>query len=507
MSRPSLVQRVREWLSPPTPAATRVVVRPSLPRRAYTAAQGGRLLADLAGTATSANKTTRYQAAILRHKARELRENSPLVQRYALLVRDNIVGPDGITLQAMVPSTRGTNTAASAVVESAWYQWAESCTPCGQTWDAVCRTLAESWKVEGEAWLELMPNPAAPMGLWVKPLDADLIDHTTNEEQTPTGGSVVQGVEYDAAGRVIGYVVWTRHPSEGHSRRTRRVPADRLLYLPNTHRPYQTRGVTALAPAMTLLHHLERTEEAIVILNRVTASKMGALIPGEDAAPIVGPNGESESETMPPEIEQAPAEWWTLPRGWDVKMLDPGQPTAEFAAFATHLERNIAASLGVAHSSLTGNLSEINYSSMRGGLLLERDMWMGAQQAFIAALVRPVFALFLRTASLAVALAFPVSVDLGAIARASTWHPRRWPWVDPVKDAQGIELLLSLGLTTKTREANKQGLAFTDLVDERAAEDAYVTASGVTLGTAAPVPAPADDEPAAPPTRTLRVAS
>lgn len=451
----------------------------AISRRAYGAAQPHRLLSDWAGTSRSANDSTRYQAKPLRHRARELRENSPIIARFASLVRENVIGPDGITLQAIVPSSRGTNTAQSTKIETAWYAWAAHCSPDGRPWVEVCAQLAESWRVEGETMLELIPSPAAPCGLWVRVLDADMLDEQHTVSRTASGGQIIQGVEFDAVGRVVAYHLHRVHPSHGHGHQHRVVPAGRLLYLAHRSRPEQVRGITTLAPVMLLVQHLEKLQEALVVLNRVTASKMGALIPGEFATPLEGADG------VPPIIEQTPGEWWTLPHGWDVKMLDPGQPTQEYDAFARHLLREIASGIGVAYSSLTGDLSDVNYSSMRAGLLVERAAWQSQQGAFVDAIVEPVFALWMQTAWYANAIDVAPSQTPAAIAAASQWHPRRWPWVDPLKDAQGIQLLYDMGLTTLTREANKQGLSFTTLVDERKAENAYLDQQGVTLGTLA----------------------
>lgn len=468
-------------------------------QRAYAAAQPHRLLADFVGTTQSADKSLRYQGKALRHRARELRENSGLVARFAQLVRDNVIGPDGVTLQAKVPSARGTNESASAQIEAAWYAWTESCTPDGRSWIEVSQTLVESWQIEGEALLEVIPSSAAPMGLWVRPLDADLLDEKKNAETTPGGGSIVQGVEYDALGRVVRYHVLQKHPGDGEVARYRELPANRVLHLAHRPRPQQTRGVTPLAPVMTLLQHLDKTDEAIVVLNRIVAAKMGAIIPGPDAQPIEGVDGEV------PQIEQAPGEWWVLPQGHDVKMLDPGQPTQEYDAFAKHLQRKIAAGLHVSYESLSGDMSTATYSSARMALLLERDAWQVKQTQFIETICEPVFAWFLRTAPFRMAFTIPSGQTAESVSEASVWHPRRWPWVDPLKDAQGIELLLSMGLTTRTREANKQGLSFADLVAERAAENALLEQQGVTLGTTPA--APPADQPAPEPVRSLRAVS
>jgi lambda family phage portal protein len=472
-------------------------------RRSYAAAQPHRLLNDWSGTAQSADKSTRYQAKQLRFRARELRENSPIVARYAHLVRDNVIGPDGITLQAAVPSTRGVNKPYTDRVEAAWYAWAERCTADGRTLTAVCAQLAESWKIEGEALLEVIPSAQAPCGLWLKALDADVLDDKLNMDRTPGGGSIVQGVEFDARGRRISYHVLTRHPSDGVVAQYRVLPADRLLVLSHRTRPEQTRGITALAPVMIHMQHLDKTDEAIVVLNRITASKMGTLTPDDTADTLEGSDGQ------PPQIEQAPGEWWVLPRGYKADMLDPGQPTQEYDVFARHMLRKIAAGLHVAYASLTGDLSDVNFSSTRAGILVERDAWRMAQSEFVSGIMRPVFRWWLDTADLSGALAIPAGQSADSIAASSTWHPRRWSWVDPLKDANTIEKMLELGLTTKTREANALGLAFTDLMDERAEEDAYAKTLGVVLGppnTAAPeeVTDPESDPPAVKPARQLR---
>lgn len=483
------------------PAPTR---RPAvMPRRgrvrAYAAAATSRLLGPWSGTSQSANKATRYQAHVIRHRARELRENSPLIARYARLVRDNIVGPDGPTLQAVVPSTRRENNQAAADdIETAWYDWAMAATPDGRPLVDVLGDVAESWKIEGEGLLELIPDWDAPCGLWVLPLDPDLLDHTLNTERTARGTAIVQGIEYDARGRVVAFHLWDRHPSEGRGFR-RPVPPERLLYIAERHRPQQARGVSRLASVMTTDEHLARLSEALVVLNRVTAAKMGVLTQDETAAELEGEDG------APPEIEQAPGEWWVLPKGYKADMLDPGQPTAEFDAFQRYLTQLIATGLGVSYEALSGNYKGATYSSARQALLVERDGWMADQARFIACIMVPLYREWLRFAQLRRVFALPANLTPRTVAARSVFHPRRWPWVDPAKDADGVGKLLGLGLTTRTREANKQGLSFAELVRELESEQKAMEKAGLlpapgaapTPGApapqSAPAPRPADD--------------
>lgn len=471
----------------PAPASTRRP--PGAPRRgrvrAYAAAAASRLLGPWSGTAQSANKATRYQAHVIRHRARELRENSPLIARYARLVRDNIVGPDGITLQCLLPSTRRElNTQAADDIETAWYDWAMAATPDGRPLVDALGDVAESWKIEGEGLLEVVPDFDNPCGMCVLPLDPDLLDHKLNTERTPRGSTIVQGIEYDARGRVLFFHLLTRHPSEGVSQGHRPVSPDRLLYIAERHRPQQARGVSRLASVMTTDEHLNRLAEALVVLNRVTAAKMGVLLQDETAAALEDEDG------APPEMEQAPGEWWVLPKGYKAEMLDPGQPTAEFDPFQRYLTQQIATGLGVSYEALSGNYRGATYSSARQALLVERDGWMTDQARFVGAIMVPLFREWLRWAQLRRAIALPSPHTPRTVAARSVFHPRRWPWVDPAKDADAIGKLIDLKLTTRTREANKQGLAFTDLVAELEAERRLLERAGL-----------ADAVPAAPPAR------
>jgi lambda family phage portal protein len=326
----------------------------------------------------------------------------------------------------------------------------------------------------------------------VLPLDADLLDHKLNQERTPRGTTIVQGIEYDARGCVVQYHLLTRHPSEGVTQGHRPVSPDRLLYIAERTRPQQARGVTRLAPIMTTVEHLDRLAEALVVLNRVTAAKMGALIPGELAEPL-----EDDDDDGPPVIEQAPAEWWTLPRGYDVKMLDPGQPTAEFDAFQRFLVQSIAAGLGVSYEALSGNYKGATYSSARQALLLERDGWMADQGRFIASIMVPLFREWLRWAQLRRVIALPSPHTPRSVAARSVFHARRWPWIDPKKDAEAVDALVKLGLTSRTREANKQGLSFDELVAELEREHKAMVAAGLVPAAPAPgTPTPATPAPA-----------
>lgn len=484
--------------------ATRAVMRPFW--RAHSAASASSLLADWYGTRASANGVTAREAEKLRHRARELRENGSVVARYAYLVRTNVIGPNGVTLSAFVPSTRGKNREASAVVEAAWYEWAKQVTPDGMSLVAAFAQLAETWKIEGEA-LAVLRTPGDVLSL--EPLDPDLLDQHYSDKLR-NGHVIEQGVEMDAGGRIVGFHIWDEAEDDSARRARRFWRAEDVLYLPHRTRPKQVRGLTALAPVMELLQHMGKMDEALVVLNRFAASKMFQYVAqGDWAAPLTDGDGKA----LDPEVHQeevSPGNQWVPPYGYKAETIDPGQPTGDLVAMVGEWLRRVSSGLNVAESSLTGDLSRANYGSQRGGLMMERDGWKMDQELVIDVLARPLFARWLRLEVMTGRLLLPSGVTLASVIARSLWFPRRWSWIDPYKDAQAIEKLLQLRLTSRTRELNQLGIDVREVFEEIAAEEDLAEELGITLpdGLTPPAaPDPDDAETPATPPRSLRAVS
>lgn len=470
--------------------------------RSHLAAQSSSLLSDWVGTSASANGVTAKEARKLRQRALELRENSTIVARYDALCRQNIVGPEGVTFAGYVPRPRGKNEDASRDLEARWYGWADRVTPDGQSLLAALNTAVSSWKIEGETVLRTSVRNTQ---LVVEVLDVDLLDQGYSE--TLRNGHVVeQGVETDAAGRVVAYHLWNG-PEDAYGRRLReRVDASQILYTGHRVRPQQRRGITPLAPVMVLIQHLERLQEAVVILNRVTASKMYVLEAEEWATPII--DEETEKVPEPDASEEiAPGNSWVNPYGWKTKMLDPGQPTAQHDALVTQLLHQISMGLNVSHMSLSGDLSEASFSSGRIGLFSERESWQMDQQQLITDILRPLFERWLKVEVLARRIVLPDGVLLADVVGLSEWFGRRWPMVEPLKDMETIEKMVQNRMTSRTRELNKLGIDYKKVIDEIADEEAYATGKNVTLaGLIAAAPA-VTDAPPTDPSRSLRAVS
>src|SRR5262249_10189172 len=228
-----------------------------------------------------------------------------------------------------------------------------------------------------------------------------------------------------------------------------RIPADQILHLYDPERVNQTRGITVFHPCMFEMRMLGGYVEAELIAARTGAAKMGFL-ETTDATAFEAPNPDAkyQIEAQPGVIEQ-------LPPGVKFTAWQVDHPASAFPAFVKAMLRFVASSLGVSYNALASDLEGVNYSSMRSGLLIERDQWKMLQSFLKEQFLQPIFEQWLSMALLAGELV----LDSRDPARFldGVWEARGWMWVDPLKDVQAGILAIGAGLTSRASLLADQG--------------------------------------------------
>jgi lambda family phage portal protein len=253
------------------------------------------------------------------------------------------------------------------------------------------------------------------------------------------------------------------------------VPAEEIIHLFVKERPTQSRGIPWVATAILKLRMLGAYEEAEVIAARVASAKMGFFIENLEGVEYTGAVDESGniiSEVEPGILEK-------LPPGVDFKPFDPGNPSAEFSDFVKAMLRGISAGLGCNYNTLCNDLESVNYSSLRAGALEEREYWMDIQSWFIDAFLERLYPVWVQMSALSGKIKIPYEeIDRYIVPE---WQPRRWDWVDPLKDVQAKIMELKNGLTTRTRICAEQGIDFEDILEEIKRERQLMDKYGVTI--------------------------
>jgi lambda family phage portal protein len=173
-------------------------------------------------------------------------------------------------------------------------------------------------------------------------------------------------------------------------------------------------------------------------------------------------------------MEVEPGAIEELPMGTTFQSWNPDHPTGNYSSFVKSTLRGIAAGLGVSYNMLANDLEGVNYSSIRAGLLDERSHYMAVQKWFIETLVTPVFEGWLETNILNGTINLPTA-KLDKF-NAPDWKPRRWAWVDPLKDQQASVLAVENQLKSKRQVVSEMGGDYESVLreikqDEELADD------------------------------------
>ena len=192
-------------------------------------------------------------------------------------------------------------------------------------------------------------------------------------------------------------------------------------------------------------------EEAAVEHARAGACQMGFITSPAD--PEAYDDEEDEAKNYDMDIEATPATFKELPPGYDVKKFDPNYPNGEFDTFTKACLRGIAMGLGAGYSSISGDLSSVNFSSLRQGILDERETWKGLQEWFVSTYVLPIFEKWLKYSLLFSKIKCgggylkPERIDK---YKDVSWTVRRWSWVDPVKDINSASIAVKNGFRSRS---------------------------------------------------------
>ena len=452
---------------------------------AFRGAEFNRLSADRWSATSHPDTEVQYAARALRARARDLVRNDAYAAGAVESIADNVIGWEGIRCKPAVKDAKGepireTNWA----IEAAWQEWCEQyATVDGvEGWLETERLLAKSKPTDGETFLRLHRGFDNPHGFAVEILDPDLLDEQFNRPAGNGQNEIVMGVEVDAFGRPMTYWFWDHHPDEIGRRQRIPVPASEIVHDFDRYRPGQTRGYSKFAPVLTTVEMGGGALEAELVASRASAAKMGFKTNNTDeakalwAARMAAQNLDGK-EWKPKRSPTAPGIIEELAPGQDFVEFDPTHPNTAFDPFLKVIHRGVARGLSMSYLTFTGDVSAANYSSMRAGLLPERDHWKAVQRIMALRVHGPVYRAWLQMALLSGALKLPAGIAQNY--SAVEWRGRRWQWVDPANDLEAAEKEVFLGVNSRERIASDRGLDFEVIVDESKANQEYAKKAGV----------------------------
>jgi lambda family phage portal protein len=399
----------------------------------------------------------------------------------------NAVGT-GIKPQSLIADT-----AQREAIQALWLDWTDEADAAGLTdlyglQALSCRALLEG----GECLVRLRPRRredglSVPLQLQV--LESEHLPITLNRE-LPNGRRIRAGIEFDRLGRRVAYHLYASHPQEiglapmsGHGGLdTIAVPASEVLHVFRPLRPGQIRGEPWLARALVKLHELDQYDDAELVRKKTAAMFAGFITRAGPEDPLPGDTPADTSGAALLGLE--PGTLQMLEAGEDVRFSQPADVGASYDAFLRAQFRAVAASVGITYEQLTGDLSGVNYSSIRAGLLeFRRRCEMLQHTVLVFQWCRPVWHAFLDAAVLSGALTLPDYTRHHRAYRACKWVPQGWSWVDPEKEFNALILAIRAGLLSRSEAIAGFGYDAETIDREIAADAARADALNLVFDT------------------------
>lgn len=484
---------------------TAPVVAPEVPRRRsvdYAAGAMGRLTYGMASYSLSANQEVERSGRVVRARSRELARDNAHAKKFLQMVETNVVGPDGVILQSKAGDwdAKGNfklDSVANGIIEREWRLWGyRGCDVTHRlSWPAIQRLYARTMARDGEVLLRLIRDPKRNRhGLSLQFIDIDRLDERYSGI-APNGNIIRMSIELNREGRAVAYWIMNRHPGDWRTVMTdtnerERVPADQVIHDFVQDRPEQIRGIPWMHAAILRLNHLGAFDEAAIIAARIGAAKMGFFTTADGDMTGLADDEDADGNLI---TDAEPGTFHRLSRGESFTAFDPKYPEANYEAFTKACLRGIASGFGVSYNSLASDLEGVSYSSIRQGVLDERDVWKTLQTVVVDGLCRPVNHAWLETSLLLGQLGVLPASKIQKF-KADTWQPRRWSWVDPLNDIQAAKLGVELGVTSRSRIAAESGADFEDVTLENEQDMKLLREKGLLLAEKKTEPAPAQSE-------------
>lgn len=457
--------------------------KPPARKRNYQGAMMGRLFGDFVTSQRSPDSEIRYAIQTLRNRSRDLSRNNEYMRRYLNLLKTNVIGEKGITMQCKARNDDGTfDAVGNSIVESAWANWCRmgNCTVDGKMSFVDAQQLAmESLARDGEVIVRMV-NYDNPDRFAIEFIEPDLLDELKNEA-LKDGHQIRMGVELNAYRKPLAYWMLTQHPgddqySSTYTRKHVRVPAEKILHIYMPDRAQQTRGVPWVSTAIESLKMLHGYREAELVAARTGAAKMGFFTSpaGDGFVP------DDTEDTFTPIMNAEPGTFHQLPAGVDFKAFDPNHPTSAFGDFERAILRGIASGLGVSYYALANDLTAVSYSSIRAGELADRDHYRSLQRFMIQHFVEPIFRAWLTQVMTANRVSLPIT-KYWKFSDGTQFRGRGFSWVDPQREIAASIMGIQNGILSLQDVANNYGRDVEETFEQIALEKEIAARYGVTM--------------------------
>lgn len=394
---------------------------------------------------TSAVAEVKQGQTVTRDRSRDLVRNSPYANKAVNVIVSNTVGA------GIVPRIKGRTATQTKRIVQAWKIWGETpvCDFNSQHNFYGLQALALRSTIEGGEIL-------ARKSFRDKLAKIQLLEPDYLNKQYSNLIDNIDGLWIDTTGNVSAYELYDQHPgdSRNFNLKSQKISADAIIHMFKVERAGQMRGMPWTYPVATTLKDLADYQNATLVRQKVSAC-WTAFITERDGDNLL------DSATLRAQREAdntlEPASIKYLQHGQTVTLANP-PGVDQYDPFVRQTLRAIAAGIGISYESLTGDYSQVNFSSGRmGHLEMQRNIDMWRWQMLIPGFCNPAFDHFLKWCQIQNIDVTGVTVDWTCPAREM---------IDPTKEIASLKDEVRSGFKTLPEAIRERGLDPDALLEE-----------------------------------------
>lgn len=459
----------------------------------YDAATTGRRASSWKASGADADAASARRARIAAI-ARDMVRNTPLARRAEAVIAANVVGMGILPKVEGGTKSQATSLAAAATAHLDTVAIdADGRQTLYGLQNLAMRTIVDA----GEVLIRRRfreRRDGLPLALQLQVLEPDFID-TARTGPAENGNEIREGIEFDGIGRRVAYWLFDRHPGAVYrpvkTFASHRVPASEILHVYDQGRPGQMRGVSWFHAVALRLQDLADGQDAQLMRQKIAACFAGFRTM----------DGAEEEDKGKDEIGT------TITPG-TIRQLKPGE-NITFASppgvdgydeFTRAVLREVAAGLGITYEALSGDLSNVNFTSYKAGRI-EMDLNVRQWQwlMMIPQMMEPIGRWIVEQWAIEAGVRPSRGLRL-------TWTAPVRPLIDPAREIGALRDKVRAGFASRQGVIRELGddpsIIFDEQVEDAEAadekglkfdSDARVAAAGQAAGASGAAKTPEDD--------------
>jgi lambda family phage portal protein len=423
------------------------------------------------------NPAFRYASAValksMRNRARTLEKNNEIAE--ALLSRsvENIVGPKGFQLQVTANNpawTKAKNVAWRTQAKKLMETWFPSADISGIGWVEHQKTVMRSALRDGDVGVVLDKDG------FLQGIESDLI--TDPDKKTDQSGNILFGVETDAYGKPTAFWINVLPASDDQTDKGQpksvRVAAKDFIFVALRQRFGQIRGVTIYSTIFELLDQIAGWKIATLMAARIAAC-FGLAITKKDKSRLWGNNAANAAGQTQAQVNIEPGMVQYLDDGDTITPINPANPGHNFPQNLTAMVRLAGLPFGMPLELVLLDFSKTSYASCRAAMLQAYRKFQGWQQFFIDSYLKRVYqwriSKFIKAGLL----------EENPDAFSHKWIAQPWPFLDPIKELQAIQMAMDTNMDTLEDLLQAHGKDIDVQITRRALELKKLAAAGIPV--------------------------